>query len=258
MTPREAAAIVTLLVQAPSRSGAAWSIETQELFGRTIEDLPKDATEAAVMTWIRTQSERPTIADIRNAVRAQLATAGAIPGELEPDEAWGYVVQCFLSVGSYHAFPRSPHPLVAEVVERMGWQTLCASDNAPADRAHFLRVYAAALDRQRTERLARPALQLPSDTLVPPERQLAPPTPRPDTVKALASVREILAQLPQPSIAAIGQLRKDLGDEPKVIRDKAALAARKQQREKLHKQAATLNSAIERHAKPRAEFHRTD
>jgi len=163
VTPSEAVCIVAMLANAPdSRSSAAWTLETQQIFARLIEDLDYESTMAAALTWLKTQSTRPTIADLRATVRRQLEAAGAIPADPDPDQAWGIVTRAFSSVGRYRSFP-SDNPLVKRVVDRIGWETLCASDNPEADRAHFLRMYAAELDRERDARHAATGLTLPYD-----------------------------------------------------------------------------------------------
>ena len=152
-----------MLANAPdSRGSAAWTLETQEVFARLIEDLDYEATMAAALAWLKTQPMRPAIADLRAAVRKQLEDADVIPADSEPDEAWGIVMCAFSSVGRYRAFP-SDNPLVKRVVDRIGWETLCNSDNPEADRAHFLRMYTAELNRQRDVRHAATGLTLPYD-----------------------------------------------------------------------------------------------
>jgi hypothetical protein len=163
VTPSESARIVAMLANAPdSRGSAAWTIETQEVFARLIEDLDYEPTMAAALTWLKTQPMRPAISDLRAAVRAELEAVGAIPADPDPDQAWGIVTRAFSSVGRYRPFPFD-NPLVKRVVDRIGWETLCNSDNPEADRAHFLRMYAAELDRDRDARHATDGLTLPYD-----------------------------------------------------------------------------------------------
>lgn len=162
MTPVEAAQIAAMVANAPCNAGAAWTLETQELFARMIEDLPAAESRQAARGWLLSATTRPSIAEFRAAVRRELESAGEISGELDADQAWGVVVAAFASVGRYRAFP-ADHATVKRVVDRMGWETLCDSTNPEADRAHFLRLYAAEVDRVRAARHQAPGLSLPAD-----------------------------------------------------------------------------------------------
>ena len=160
MTEDEASALVAML--ATAFDVPAWQPERLQLFAANIGDLDYEATASAVQAWLRTETRRPMVADIRNAVRQQLEAALRLPGDLEPDEAWGYVMRCFRQVGVYRPFP-TEYPLVAQVVERLGWRELCLSENMIADRARFLEIYRAALGRERERRLAATQLHLEGD-----------------------------------------------------------------------------------------------
>lgn len=162
MTPREAAEIAVFLANAPASSGGAWSLDTQSLFADMIEDLPAKPAKAAAMAWVRSSAGRPSVAEFRGAVRQQLEAAGQVPADPEPGDAWGIVVQAFARVGRYREFPAT-HPAVKRTVDRIGWLTLCDSDNPEADRAHFLRLYAEELGKLRQERHAAKGLSLPND-----------------------------------------------------------------------------------------------
>lgn len=79
-----------------------------------------------------------------------------------PDEAWAEVTKQIARVG-YVGIPKFSHPLIKDIVDGMGgWIQLCASENGMADRAHFLKMFAARVERQ--EKL---------DRLTPASRQLA-------------------------------------------------------------------------------------
>lgn len=57
-------------------------------------------------------------------------------------------------VGSYRQ-PQFEDPLLAQVVEQLGWQNLCRSTNPVADRARFLDAYRDAVHEARLD-VARP------------------------------------------------------------------------------------------------------
>ncbi|HYD49388.1 MAG TPA: hypothetical protein VEB21_13615, partial [Terriglobales bacterium] len=146
-------------------SDRAWVDPEIKLYRDCLTDLPYGATKAAVMSLLltRTSRERPLIAEIREAVRKQLDAAGAIPHEPDEDEAWGYVMRQFGETGSYRPFPTDRYPEVAAIVNRIGWEALCRSDNAAADRAHFLQLYRLEKGRRREARNSARSLSLPSD-----------------------------------------------------------------------------------------------
>jgi hypothetical protein len=158
LTPRIAEAVALLVATYPV---PAWSDETADAYCTFLADLEPDAVQAAVVAWIQAHDQRPSVAALRAAVRRQLEGAEVIPLELEPEDAWGYVVKCFSRVGRYRDF--AGRPLVMRAVEIIGWETLCDSDNPEADRAHFLRVYAALLTRTREQRHTAAGLRLEGD-----------------------------------------------------------------------------------------------
>lgn len=247
MRPTEAAKLVGLL--AAAFPVPAWDDESQDLFRRMIEDLDYAQTQAATLRWIRSSRERPTIADIRGAVAAEMQRTAAIPGELDPDEAWGFVVKCFTTVGRYRTFPHT-HQRVAETVERMGWETLCASDNQEADRAHFLQLYKTAAARAKQERLSAPALALPGDAkqleqqradgaIEAPRKSLPAPSAE-DRASGVSSIRGLIdsiarhaspVELTEPSVAA-PTLREPTQQE---------IEAAKRQREKMREQLRSID-----------------
>lgn len=152
MRAEDAAKIVAMI--AARWSVPAMSDETQELWAELIEDLEADQVQRVVMDLMRARTERPDLAEIRKLVAAEGATeATGAEQFLEPEEAWGVVVAAFSKVGRYREFPPT-YPLVAEAVERIGWQTLCGSDNQEADRAHFMRIYGEILRRAESDSAA--------------------------------------------------------------------------------------------------------
>lgn len=161
MTKGEAFKLVAILSAAfPT---PAWPQQTLEVYRDMIADLDAGAASAAVRAWVLANRERPSVADIRDATRKQLDAAGITPHEVDPDEAWGFVVRCMSSIGSYRPFPADKYPEVAAIVQRMGWETLCRSDNPEADRAHFLRLFELERKRVREARVTSPGLHRPDD-----------------------------------------------------------------------------------------------
>jgi hypothetical protein len=169
MKPTEAVRIVSMVAQAFSTP--AWSMETQELYARMIEDLDRAPTETAVMRLIRARSVRPTIADIRHAVREELEHLDQLPTDPEPDQAWGVVVKQItranVAIGDLGDRLRrvftSRHAAITATVERLGWHEIRMSVNVDTVRAQFRDAYRAELARRRQDRVAAPGLRLADD-----------------------------------------------------------------------------------------------
>ena len=146
MTKPEALKLVTYIVAAFPRPQV--SPETIEVYVANLVDLPyADATEA-VGVLLRQARFLPTIAEIRGAYTDHCFRKA---GLLTAEEAWGIVEWAFRKVGGYRPFPATTKggPLLKRAVAAIGWQTLCQSENIVADRAHFFRIYAAMVARER-------------------------------------------------------------------------------------------------------------
>jgi hypothetical protein len=99
----------------------------------------------ALYKLISTFEFPPSIAELRKAL-AEITT-GNLP---DAGEAWGEVVKAIREYGVYREQDalNSMSKLTARVVRQIGWESLCMSDNPMADRAHFLKIYAIAEDKQ--------------------------------------------------------------------------------------------------------------
>ncbi len=197
MTKKQSDKLVAMLAAMP---GPAWSVETMTLFAEMIADLDAIAAQSAVLHWIRTQRERPSVADIRSACRQQLETAGVIPADPDVDQAWGIVLETIRRSGRYRPFSNDDYPRIKAAVDRMGWEDLCNSENVDVSRAQFERFYRAELSREREARHAAPALQRPDDQvrLAGSERKQvngAKVLALPDRAAAAGSIRQIRESL---------------------------------------------------------------
>lgn len=236
MTSEQADRLIAVLVAA--YPVPAWPEETVILFATDIEDLDYDACSVAMRTWRMTRRDRPTIFDIRDATRRQLDAAGQRPHEVDGDEAWGYVVEQRSVTGRYRPFPADRYPEVARVVARMGWETLCDSDNPEADRAHFLRLFELEKGRVREARNAAPALALEDDRerlaaqgspLALPGRPevLSLPVPDPgERASFAASLRDLIASLEVPGAPTAAAV-----SAAAVAEDREPTSAEQQRRE---------------------------
>lgn len=106
------------------------------------------------------------------------------------EEAWGEVRRAIARFGVHVGTEQSDrtlewsHPAIGQVVEHMGWRTLCTSDNEVADRAHFARMYEARVDHWRVETAMPPSVRALLE-----QRHLAIP--------AGDNVRPVLADVPR-------------------------------------------------------------
>lgn len=166
MTPHEARLIVARLVEAYPLP--AWTDGAAALWVEMLEDLDRDTTARVVRDMIASRSSRPSIADIRSAV----ASASADVAYLAADEAWGVVQRAIGTVGRYRPFP-TDNPLVADVVESIGWQTICDTESIEVTRAQFRAAYTARLERERAfvaalpGAVSAPRIRHESDTQIP-------------------------------------------------------------------------------------------
>lgn len=155
MTPQEAALIVARLVEAYPIP--AWTDGAAALWVEMLVDLERDAVARVVRDMIASRSTRPSIADVRTAVASACADAVYLPA----DEAWGVVQRALGTVGRYRPFPAHENPLVAHVVNQIGWQSICDSESIETVRAQFRMAYTAALQRQSALAAASPGASAP-------------------------------------------------------------------------------------------------
>ena len=129
---------------------AAWprptvSPETITIYVRALQDLDADVLRTATVRCSQTRKFLPTIAEVREEC-ARLQSGGM----LNPEEAWALVMQAFRKVGGYRPFPANTvgGELLKRAVDMIGWEEMCRSTNVEATRAHFFRIYAAAVARR--------------------------------------------------------------------------------------------------------------
>lgn len=108
----------------------AWSV--------VLMDIPYQVAEKALVIVLRSAKFFPSPAEILEASKELRTEEYQIP---TPEEAWENVYREIMRVGTWQK-PKFIHPLVERAAKSLGWATLCNSDNLPADRAHFLRLYA--------------------------------------------------------------------------------------------------------------------
>ena len=111
------------------------SPETWEIYNEMMADIPDELGLRAAMKCMAENKFMPTIAELRHAA-AEIGTAGILPAEV----AWEEVAKQIRYVGNYGS-PKFSQPLIAKVVEMMGWRNLCFSEQPAIDRAQFIKYY---------------------------------------------------------------------------------------------------------------------
>lgn len=98
-------------------------------------------------------------------------------GAPTPEDAWQEVCNKINSIGYFattvdfchlgracsgpscdHHVIRFSHPAIQSVVDSMGWRDLCLSDTQMADRAHFMKFYASAVESMTREVVKPPSM----------------------------------------------------------------------------------------------------
>lgn len=124
---------------------------TVEVYIVMLKDIPLEILTVAVQQCMAESEFLPTVAKVRE--KALTLTAPVAP---EPLEAWGIVQKEIQRTGFYHS-PMFSDSIIARAVDCIGWQTLCSSENAVADRAHFSKVYEGLLRQAVNDRRMIPA-----------------------------------------------------------------------------------------------------
>ncbi len=116
-----------------------------EIYVQLLTDIPGPVLEQATLDHISHSTFFPAIAELRSAAFSILEAVDPIPTDYE---AWGEVQVEIRRIG-HCGKPQLQNALAAQVVEQLGWRSLCLSENPVADRAHFVQAYQALVERQR-------------------------------------------------------------------------------------------------------------
>ena len=119
--------------------------DSVKVWYKTLMDIPYEVANAAVQEYIMTSKYAPSIAEIRT-LSVQIVSGRAQTW----GESWEKVCKAIKRYGSWNEKKalESLDPLTRRTVEAIGYQDLCASENAMADRAHYQRVYEQLVDRE--------------------------------------------------------------------------------------------------------------
>lgn len=159
MNRKEAAKLVAVMMAScpaqSSRLDDNRATAMVDAFVSLLDDVTYDEANAALRVLLQTSPYMPAVADIRKTV-LELKYGGLVPG----GEQWGEVLKHISRYGSY----RTPgvdfqfaDAVTAQCVKALGWQELCLSENAVADRARFIELYDKLAAQSHKEKLA-PAL----------------------------------------------------------------------------------------------------
>lgn len=158
--------------------------QAHDLWFRQLQDVPYPVAEAVLAKWVATNKWSPSIADIRDGV-AEIQNGGPAP---DWGEAWDQAMNAIRRFGSYDedgALASLP-PLTRETVRRLGYKSLCWSENQVADRANFRQVYEILSKRKvETDKIPLPV----RETLKALTESFAKPVDN-NTQKAISSGRE--------------------------------------------------------------------
>jgi hypothetical protein len=120
---------------------------TIEIYAEALADIPPAVLKAAGVACISRSTFFPAISEIRDeALRAMS------PERPSPEAAWQEVLEQVRSV-HFCGTPQFSDPLIAKVVEGVGWRDICMCEEPGVPRGQFYKLYAAALERERHEAL---------------------------------------------------------------------------------------------------------
>ena len=130
--------------------------DTGRVYAELLRDIPDDLLIAATKQHATSSKWFPSVAELRQAAFNIRAKSLGIPS---PAEAWGEVMREMRRVGSWGS-PEFSTLLIADTVDGLGgWDALCRSENNVADRAHFLKIYGALLERHDQDAAMLPEIR---------------------------------------------------------------------------------------------------
>lgn len=142
-TKAELAKVVGFL--AASFPAAKITDQTIEAYIAMLEDVPIEILRVAIQQCANDSKFFPSLAEIRERVAAVTR-----PAKANAAEAWEQVMIAMRRDGFYK-HPQFDDSILQRTVEAMDWQALCSSENIPADRAHFMKIYDQLAERERRE-----------------------------------------------------------------------------------------------------------
>ena len=122
--------------------------EAMDLWLEMLQDIPYPLAMTALKKWVATQKWSPSIAEIRE-------TALEITNEKQPDwsDSWAVVHKAIGRYGYTHPQEalESMDPVTREVVDRLGWESICQSEDEEVLRGQFRRVHESVVSRRKED-----------------------------------------------------------------------------------------------------------
>lgn len=144
--------------------------QAMELWYEQLKDIPYKVAELALNQWVATNKWSPAISDIR------AYAAGIAMGDI-PDwgEGWETVLESIRRYGYYRQsegmrYIADHNRIAFRCTERIGYETLCLSENIGIERANFRNMYEQYAERERIERQIPGDIQMAIDRIRQPER----------------------------------------------------------------------------------------
>lgn len=177
--------------------------QAAELWFRQIQDIDYKIAEIVLNKWVATNKWSPSIADIRE--QAAALTAGA---PKDWGDAWESVRAAVRRYGSYRELEalESLDDLTRQAVKRLGYKTICMSENIATERANFRMIYEQIEQRAKQDRQIPPKLkalidnaveklQIPEEKPKQIETSVEPAAATHDADKARALVNDVASKL---------------------------------------------------------------
>lgn len=111
-------------------------------------DLDYDTAKKAVQIHVQTSPFAPSVADIR-----KRAAEIICPVQSDWSDGWGQVRKAISKYGmwDFDGAMASFDPYTAEAVKRIGWESICTTENIETTRAQFRQVYELVSKREKEQ-----------------------------------------------------------------------------------------------------------
>jgi hypothetical protein len=142
--------------------------ETVQVYTQLLADLPADYLRAAAMQCATSGDFFPSVHELRRAASDLQRGVLKVP---EVYEAWEEVIQRAHETMTYFGHNEDgewvekneeyqwSHPVVKRVAESLGWPRFFPGENLSTDRAHFFKMYEAAMRKFTDENLMLPEVR---------------------------------------------------------------------------------------------------
>ena len=162
MTRKEFSTFVSAMKTYYPRENLLPNQQAMELWYQELADIPYNVASAALRSYVQQNKFSPTISEIRS-------MAGEVKQGDMPDwsEGWEQVMRSIRRYGMYNEAKalESMDDMTRTVVQRMGFQNLCLSENVSVERANFRQIYEQVAERKKKENLMPEMLKLQIDDI---------------------------------------------------------------------------------------------